>query len=77
MRLDEIKKNEAFRVTKINCENESVARLMNMGLLPGQEIRLSHEAPLRDPIAVFFQDCHVSLRLSDAADVEVEKVQHD
>lgn len=76
MRLDKIKKNGAFRVTKVNCENESIARLMSMGLLPGQEIRLTHEAPLKDPIAVIFRGCHVSLRLKDAAEVEVEKIEH-
>ena len=76
MRLDKIKKNGAFRITKVNCENESIARLMSMGLLPGQEIRLTHEALLGDPIAVIFQGCHMSLRLKDAAEVEVEKIQH-
>jgi ferrous iron transport protein A len=74
MRLDQIKKDGAFRVTKVNCDNESIARLMTMGMLPGQEIRLTHEAPLGDPIAVAFQGCHMSLRLEDAAEVEVEKI---
>ncbi len=74
MRLDRIKKDGRFRVTKVNCENESIARLMTMGLLPGQEIRLTHEAPLGDPIAVFFRECHISLHLKDAAEVEVEKI---
>ncbi len=74
MRLDRIKKDGSFRITKVNCENESIARLMAMGLLPGQEIRLTHEAPLGDPIAVIFQDCHVSLYLRDAAEIEVEKI---
>ena len=74
MRLDQINKDGTFRVTKVNCENESVARLMAMGLLPGQEVRLTQEAPLGDPIAVVFQGCHMSLRLKDAAEVEVEKI---
>ena len=56
MRLDTIRKNGTFRITKVNSDNESVAQLMAMGLLPGQEIRLTHEAPLGDPIAVFFRD---------------------
>jgi Fe2+ transport system protein FeoA len=73
MRLDQIKKGGKFRVTKVNCENESIARLMALGLLPGQDIRLTHEAPLRDPIAVEFEGCHMSLRLKDAAEVEVEE----
>ena len=74
MRLDKIKKDGAFRITQVNCESESITRLMAMGLLPGQEIRLTHEAPLGDPIAVIFRDCHVSLRLQDAAKVEVEEI---
>lgn len=75
MRLNEIKKDGKFRVTKVNSDNESVARLMAMGLLPGQEIRLTHEAPLGDPIAVQFEGCHMSLRREDAAEVEVERAE--
>jgi ferrous iron transport protein A len=74
MRLDKIKKDGKFRVTQVNCQNDSILRLMSMGLLPGQEIRLTHEAPLGDPIAVEFQGCHMSLRLKDAAEVEVEQI---
>ncbi len=72
MRLDQITKDGLFRVKELNCENNCIARLMSMGLLPGQEIRLVHEAPLGDPIAIEFNDCQMSLRLSDAADIEVE-----
>lgn len=74
MRLDEIKKGGFFRVKNLNCCNDCVSRLMSMGLLPDQEIRLVHEAPLGDPIAVEFNDCQISLRLDDAAHVEVEPI---
>ncbi|MFO8026527.1 MAG: FeoA family protein [Opitutales bacterium] len=74
MQLSQIKKDGRFRVIEVNPENESVSRLMSLGLLPGQEIRLTHQAPLGDPIAVSFDGCHMSLRLSDAAEVEVEAV---
>jgi len=72
MQLSKIKRDGTFRVTEMNSDNESVARLMSLGLLPGQEVRLTHQAPLGDPIAVTFEGCHMSLRLSDAAEVEVE-----
>lgn len=72
MQLSKIKRDGKFRVTKMNPDNDSVARLMSLGLLPGQEVRLTHEAPLGDPIAVTFEGCHMSLRLSDAAEIEVE-----
>lgn len=74
MQLNQIKKDGIFRIKHLNAENESVACLMSLGLLPGKEIRLTHEAPLGDPIAVSFEGCHMSLRLSDAAEVEVEAV---
>lgn len=74
MQLSQIKRDGKFRVTKVNPHNECVSRLMSLGLLPGQEIRLTHEAPFGDPIAVSFDGCHMSLRLRDAAEVEVESV---
>lgn len=75
MRLDKIKKGGLFRVKELNCTNDCIARLMALGLLPDQEIRLVHEAPLGDPIAIEFNDCQISLRRSDAANVEVEPIQ--
>lgn len=74
MRLDQIKKDGLFRVKSLNCDNDCVARLMSMGLLPDQEIRLVHEAPLGDPIAIEFNGCQMSLRIADAANVEVEPI---
>ena len=75
MRLSQITKDGLFRVKSLNCDNECVARLMSMGLLPDQEIRLVHEAPLGDPIAIAFNGCNMSLRLVDAANIEVEPIQ--
>lgn len=74
MQLSKIKKDGSFRVTEVNPENGSIARLMALGLLPGKEIRLTHEAPLGDPIAIEFGGCHMSLRLDDAAHVKVEPI---
>lgn len=73
--LNQIPKDGLFRVTDLDSENRSVARLMSMGLLPGKTIRLVHLAPLGDPIAVEFEGCQISLRLRDAAHVKVEAIQ--
>lgn len=74
MRLDEITKDGLYRVRQLNSDNDCIARLMAMGLLPEQEIRLIHEAPLGDPIAIEFNGCHMSLRIADAAEIEVEAI---
>ena len=73
-RLDQITRDGYFRVTDLNSDNPCITRLMTMGLLPDQEIRLVHEAPLGDPIAIEFNDCQMSLRLCDAAGIEVEQI---
>lgn len=75
MRLDTIKKDGLFRVKRMQSSNPCIARLMTMGLLPKQTLRLTHEAPLRDPIAIEFNGCHISLRLEDAALIEVEAIK--
>lgn len=75
MQLSKIHKDGIFRVTQVNPDNDCVARLMTLGLLPGREIRLTHEAPLGDPIAINFEGCHMSLRLCDAAEIEVEAIR--
>jgi ferrous iron transport protein A len=74
MRLDKIKKDGLFRVKSLNCDNACIARLMSMGLLPDQEVRLVHEAPLGDPIAIEFNGCQISLRIADASCIEVEPI---
>lgn len=71
MRLDQIQRGGRFQVLQVDADNESLVQLMALGLLPGEEIRLTHRAPLLDPLAVEFAGCHVSLRREDAAQVAV------
>jgi Fe2+ transport system protein FeoA len=44
-----------------------------MGFLRGTEIYVEKYAPLRDPIEVILKGYHVSLRMEEAAQVEVER----
>jgi Fe2+ transport system protein FeoA len=47
-------------------------RLMEMGLIRGTEIKVIRFAPLGDPMEIFIRGYQLSLRLSEAALVEVE-----
>ena len=71
MPLDQIQRGGRFRVLPVNAEKASLAQLMALGLVPGVEVRLTHRAPLLDPLAIEFGGCHVSLRREDAAQVTV------
>ncbi|OZI08028.1 ferrous iron transport protein A [Siphonobacter sp. BAB-5385] len=47
-------------------------KLLEMGCLPGTEIRLTAIAPLGDPICLQVGDYILSLRLDEAAVVELQ-----
>lgn len=72
MQLNQIKDKGHYKVLKMDESQRCISRLMDMGLLPGELIRIRHEAPLGDPISIEFKDCHVSIRLKDAAFLEVD-----
>jgi ferrous iron transport protein A len=46
-------------------------RLMEMGLLPGTEVRFVRRAPLGDPLEVEVRGFHLSLRASEAASIGI------
>ena len=72
IQLNQIKDKGHYKVLKMDESQRCISRLMDMGLLPGELIRVRHEAPLGDPISIEFRDCHVSIRLKDAAFLEVD-----
>jgi len=50
-------------------------RMMDMGLVPGSEIEVVRVAPLGDPIEINLKGYHLSLRKSEAKEVEVEIIR--
>jgi ferrous iron transport protein A len=47
-------------------------KLMEMGCVPGEEIRVEQIAPLGDPIAITVSGYNLSLRLDEAQTIFVE-----
>lgn len=52
-------------------DKELSVKLMEMGCTPGEEVEFEKKAPLGDPIAVRVAGYLLSLRLSEAATVNV------
>ena len=75
MQLNQVKDKGQYKVVKMNESQRCICRLMDMGLHPGELIRVRHEAPLGDPISIEFRDCHISIRLKDAAYLEVDCIK--
>jgi ferrous iron transport protein A len=47
-------------------------RLMDMGVLQGEEVKVEKIAPLGDPIEIIVKNYRLSLRKSEAAGIAVE-----
>ena len=62
------------RIIALRGDPILVQRLMEMGMLEGDEVELLAFAPLGDPIELRLGDSRLSVRRADAARVEVESL---
>lgn len=55
-------------------ENDDIfLKLMEMGCIPGEIVRVDQRAPLGDPISITIAGYHLSLRLDEAEKIWVEE----
>ncbi len=71
--LRDLKKGEYATIDEIS-DNTLKLKLMEMGCIPGEVIKLSHIAPMGDPIAIEVQGYKLSLRLSEADSIKITNI---
>ena len=71
MTLNDVEIGSCCTVERLNDEGEIRRRIMDMGITKGAEIRVEKVAPLGDPIDLTVRGYHLSLRRSDASNIEV------
>ena len=71
MTLDEIKRDQECEIVDITSEGIMGQRLLDMGFIPGTRIKVIRNAPLVDPVEFELKGYHISLRHSEAKQVEV------
>lgn len=59
------------RVGQISGDDQISLRLMEMGLVPGTELRVVGLAPFGDPLEIELRGYRLSLRKSEAERVEI------
>jgi Fe2+ transport system protein FeoA len=69
--LDQLKQGEKARVEAVADDGAVGQRLLEMGLLEGEEIEVLGFAPLGDPMEIRLRDYRLSLRRTEAARVTV------
>jgi ferrous iron transport protein B len=69
--LRELKQGEKGIITHIHGQGEFRKRIMEMGFIRGKSVTVIKAAPLQDPVEYRILDSNVSLRLEEAALIDV------
>ena len=75
MNLSMLKPGEKGKITKIGAVGPLKRRLMDMGVLVGEEIKVLKVAPLGDPIEVTIKNYNLSFRKKEAEGIAVEVIR--
>lgn len=75
MNLAMLKCGEKGKITKMGAVGPLKRRLMDMGVLVGEEVQMVKIAPLGDPLEVTVKGYNLSLRKKEAEGILVEVVK--
>lgn len=73
--LKELEIGESARVRTVGGEGALRQHFLDMGLIPGAVVRLIKYAPMGDPMELQIHSYELTLRLDDAAKIEIEPVR--
>lgn len=72
MRLSEMKQGQKAVITRIGGQGLLRRRILEMGIVKGAEVYVEKYAPLKDPMELIVKGYHVSLRVEEAAQIDVD-----
>lgn len=75
MNLAMLRPGEKGRIAKIGAVGPLRRRLMDMGILVGEEVRVEKIAPLGDPIEITVKSYNLSLRKKEAEGILLEETR--
>ncbi len=70
--LASLELGQLARVRQVHGEDGIATRIMEMGLIEGEPVKLIGRAPLGDPLEFLVRGYCLSLRISEAQRVEIE-----
>lgn len=72
-RLSEVRMGSSAVIISFE-QNDVFLKLMEMGCIPGEIVKVDQIAPLGDPIAITVSGYNLSLRLDEAQNIFVEEI---
>ena len=70
--LNQLKPGERATIVKVGGEGPVRRRILDMGVVRGAEIKVVRVAPLGDPVEFLIKGYNLSLRKSEAQQIQVE-----
>lgn len=74
MTLDKLPVGDSARITAVGGEGALRRRFLDMGLTPKTVVKVCKTAPMGDPIELTLRGYQLTIRLADAARIEVEQL---
>ncbi len=74
MTINNLKPGDKAAIVGFNVDLKLQSRLVEMGLIPGSEIRLVKTAPLSGPVELKIRDYYISIRRNDAGKIQVTRL---
>lgn len=71
--LEELPRNQSAVVERVGGQRSFRRRLLEMGLLPGTEVKVTNVAPFGDPLEIEVRQGRLSIRRHEARLVEVRR----
>lgn len=74
MVMSEMREGQTARIIRIGGKGHFRRRLQEMGIIKGATVYVEKYAPLKDPLELRVKGYSISLRVEEAARIEVELV---
>lgn len=69
--LSDLQVGDLAEIKRVGAVGAIKRRFLEMGVTPGARLKVERLAPLGDPIEIVLLGYHLSLRMSEAAEIEV------
>ncbi|MCE1253997.1 MAG: FeoA domain-containing protein [Anaerolineae bacterium] len=73
--LNKLRVGQRGIVVRVGGKGQIRQRMMDMGLVPGSEVKVVRVAPLGDPVEFTVKGYNLSLRKSESAEIQVEVLE--
>ena len=71
MTLDQLETGSSAVITAVGGEGALRLRFLDMGLIPRTRVTMQKKAPSGDPVQIFIRGYELTLRLQEAADIQI------